>query len=73
MVKLSIGGVLVYYYRFIFKGAIIFEMLTGLPPFYHKEREKLFNNIKTANIKFPSYLSKETISLLSVYLLFNKL
>ena len=41
-------------------------MLTGLPPFYSKDREKLFNNIKTGNIKYPSYLSKEACSLLGV-------
>jgi protein-serine/threonine kinase len=43
-------------------------MLTGLPPFYSKDREKLFNNIKTGNIKYPTYLSKDAISLLTVYI-----
>jgi serum/glucocorticoid-regulated kinase 2 len=47
-------------------GAIIYEMLTGMPPFYSKEREKLFKNIKTGNIKFPTHLSKEARSLLEV-------
>ena len=41
-------------------------MLTGLPPFYSKDREKLFNNIKTGNIKYPSYLSKEALKLNNV-------
>jgi serine/threonine protein kinase len=27
-------------------GAIIYEMLVGLPPFYNKDREKLYQNIK---------------------------
>ena len=27
-------------------GAIIYEMLCGLPPFYSKDREKLYRNIK---------------------------
>jgi protein-serine/threonine kinase len=27
-------------------GAMIYEMLCGLPPFYSKEREKLYKNIK---------------------------
>lgn len=27
-------------------GAMIYEMLCGLPPFYSKEREKLYRNIK---------------------------
>jgi protein-serine/threonine kinase len=46
-------------------GAIIYEMLTGIPPFYSKDREKLFNNIKTGNIKYPVFLSKDAISLLN--------
>jgi hypothetical protein len=41
-------------------------MLTGLPPFYSKDRDKLFKNIKTGNLKYPPYLSKEAISLLQV-------
>ena len=32
-------------------GAIIYEMLCGLPPFYSKEREKLYRNIKYAEPK----------------------
>lgn len=27
-------------------GAIIYEMLVGLPPFYNKDRDKLYQNIK---------------------------
>jgi serine/threonine protein kinase len=27
-------------------GALIYEMLTGLPPFYTKDRERLFENIR---------------------------
>jgi len=48
-------------------GAIIYEMLTGLPPFYSKDREKLFNNIKTGNLKFPVYLSKDSITLVQAF------
>ena len=39
-------------------------MLTGMPPFYSKEREKLFKNIKSGNLKLPVYLSKDSISIL---------
>jgi serum/glucocorticoid-regulated kinase 2 len=49
-------------------GAIVYEMLTGMPPFYSKDREKLFKNIKTGNIKYPVYLSKDSLSLLQVSL-----
>lgn len=48
-------------------GAIIYEMMTGLPPFYSKDREKLFQNIKTGNIKYPVYLSKDAISILQAF------
>jgi hypothetical protein len=41
-------------------------MLTGLPPFYSKDRDKLFKNIKAAAIKYPNYLSKDALSLLQV-------
>lgn len=45
-------------------GAILYEMLTGMPPFYAKDRERLFKNIKTSAVKFPKYLSKEAVNLL---------
>ena len=32
-------------------GAIIYEMLIGLPPFYSKDREQLYKNIKYAEPK----------------------
>jgi len=40
-------------------------MLTGVPPFYSKDRDKLYQSIKTGTIKYPSYLSKESVHLLS--------
>ena len=38
-------------------GAIIYEMLTGLPPFYSKDRQKLYNNIKFGELKLQPWLS----------------
>ena len=35
-----------------------------MPPFYAKDREKLFKSIKAGSVKFPKYLSKEAVSLL---------
>ena len=42
-------------------------MMTGMPPFYSKDREKLFSNIKTGNIKYPVYLSKDALSILQAF------
>ena len=35
-----------------------------MPPFYNKDREKLFHTIKTGQIKYPKYLTKEVVDLL---------
>ena len=45
-------------------GALIYEMLTGLPPYYTKDREKLFERIRRGELQFPSYVSPAARSLL---------
>lgn len=45
-------------------GALIYEMLTGLPPFYTKDREKLFERIKRGELSYPSYVTPEAKTLL---------
>jgi len=45
-------------------GAIIYEMLTGLPPFYTTDREELFDRIKFATLRFPPNLSANAKDLL---------
>eukprot|EP01016_Furgasonia_blochmanni_P007664 TRINITY_DN1306_c0_g4_i1.p1 TRINITY_DN1306_c0_g4~~TRINITY_DN1306_c0_g4_i1.p1 ORF type:complete len:297 (+),score=57.83 TRINITY_DN1306_c0_g4_i1:183-1073(+) len=45
-------------------GAILYEMLTGLPPFYTSSREELFERIKFGALKYPSYLSPEVRDLM---------
>lgn len=45
-------------------GALIYEMLTGLPPYYTKDREKLFERIRRGELQFPSYVSPTARSLL---------
>lgn len=38
-------------------GALTYEMLTGLPPYYTRDREKLFQRIRQGQLPYPSYLS----------------
>jgi serine/threonine protein kinase len=38
-------------------GALLYEMLTGLPPFYCRDREKLFEKIRRGTLEYPKYLS----------------
>lgn len=38
-------------------GMLVFEMLTGLPPWYTKDRTKLFSSIISARLRFPDYVS----------------
>jgi RAC serine/threonine-protein kinase len=38
-------------------GALLYEMLTGLPPFYCRDREKLFEKIRKGTLEYPKYLS----------------
>ncbi|XP_055388711.1 serine/threonine-protein kinase Sgk2-like [Condylostylus longicornis] len=45
-------------------GALIYEMLTGLPPFYTRDRELLFENIRSAELRYPSFISPVAKSLL---------
>ncbi|KFG58935.1 AGC kinase [Toxoplasma gondii RUB] len=45
-------------------GALIYEMLTGLPPFYTGDRERLFENIRSSELQYPSYMSRAAVHLL---------
>ena len=42
-------------------------MLTGIPPFYSKDREKLFKTIKSTQVKYPKFLSKDAVDLLEKF------
>ncbi|OQR81359.1 RPS6 protein kinase, partial [Thraustotheca clavata] len=46
-------------------GALLYEMLTGLPPFYCRDRDKLFEKIRQGELTFPKYLSPAAVDLLA--------
>jgi len=46
-------------------GSIMYEMLTGLPPFYTPDREKLFDLIKYGKIVFPATFTPSCQDLLN--------
>lgn len=45
-------------------GALLYEMLTGLPPFYCRDREKLFEKIRKGHLDYPRTLSSRSQHLL---------
>jgi serine/threonine protein kinase len=49
-------------------GMILYEMLTGLPPWYTKDRQKLFQRLRHAPLRVPPSMSIECASLVSALL-----
>jgi len=45
-------------------GALLFEMLTGLPPNYSGDRDEMYNNIVNQEVVYPAYLSDDSVKLL---------
>ena len=45
-------------------GALLYEMLVGLPPLYSADRDEMYDNIVNKAVTFPSDLSKNAISML---------
>jgi serine/threonine protein kinase len=45
-------------------GALLYEMLTGLPPFYCQDRERLFEKIRKSDLNYPASLSTNAKSIL---------
>jgi len=49
-------------------GTLIFEMLTGLPPFYDQNEEAMYEKIMKSDIKFPIFVSNEAADLIQKFL-----
>ncbi|KAI9909779.1 hypothetical protein PsorP6_011182 [Peronosclerospora sorghi] len=45
-------------------GALLFELLTGLPPFYTNDKKQLFHNILRGHLVIPDYLSPDARDLI---------
>jgi serine/threonine protein kinase len=45
-------------------GALLYEMLTGLPPFYCQDRERLFEKIRRSELHYPASVSAPAKSVL---------
>ena len=46
-------------------GALLYEMLTGLPPFYNRNKERMYHAILNNPLLLPNYISRSGRSLLS--------
>jgi len=45
-------------------GSLIYEMLTGLPPFYSQDVQEMYRKIMTDKLKFPANMSDDSKALL---------
>merc|ERR1712196_545205 len=49
-------------------GMFVYEMLTGLPPWYTKDRKELFRRIQRAQLTFPDHVSRKARLLITGFL-----
>lgn len=52
-------------------GALLYEMLTGLPPWYNRDRKKMFAGIRGGDLMFPDHVPVDAQSLLRALLCRN--
>lgn len=52
-------------------GALLYEMLTGLPPHFSENRDEMYRKIIHSNIEYPRYLSPMAKSILKGLLIKN--
>lgn len=46
-------------------GSLLYEMLTGLPPFYSQDVQEMYRKIISDTLTFPDYVAEDARSLLS--------
>mmetsp|Transcript_3583 Transcript_3583/g.3523 ORF Transcript_3583/g.3523 Transcript_3583/m.3523 type:complete len:90 (+) Transcript_3583:1888-2157(+) len=46
-------------------GAVLYELLIGFPPYYTENIKKLYENIRSAKLQMPSYISPAAKDLLT--------
>jgi len=49
-------------------GMLVYEMMTGLPPWYTTDRAKLFQQLKEADLDIPTYFTDQSASFVSALL-----
>ena len=54
-------------------GMLVYEMMTGLPPWYTTDRPKLFRRLRSAPLDIPTYFSQSSASYVSALLERNPL
>lgn len=47
-------------------GAVLYEMLAGIPPYYNDDIPKLYKNIQEAKLSFSDNFSPESMDLIAV-------
>lgn len=45
-------------------GALLYELLTGLPPFYHRDPEQIYKGTLNGSLTVPSFLTESAKDLL---------
>lgn len=45
-------------------GVFLYCMLVGIPPYYHREKDTLLQNIKNARLRFPSTMARQPQALI---------
>jgi serine/threonine protein kinase len=49
-------------------GTLIYEMMTGLPPFYTEDEENMYHKIMTADLVMPAFFSAEVADVIRQFL-----